>query len=117
MRSKMSESTFDPLAIETVKPTEWVESITLPIYSHKPNASSQSNKYMLLSHTYMYIKHMMAELELKQNVDYIIVPIMPGSPGGQLTVQVKFRPGREGYASMCVLLWERYKLAKIEKNI
>jgi hypothetical protein len=57
---------------------------------------------------------MMAELELKQNVDYIIVP---SELGGKLSVQVKFRPGCESYASMCVLLWERYKTAKIEKNI
>ena len=90
--------------------SQWVESISLPMYSSR----AHSNKHTLLMDNYAYIKHMMSGLELRQNIDFIIVP---NEVGGKVGVQVKFRQGCEQYASMCVLLWERYKTAKIESAL
>ena len=90
--------------------SQWVESISLPMYSPDENA----RKFTLVNDTYTYIKHMMTGLELKQNVDYIIVPPRLAS---ETKIEIKFRSGCEGYASMCVMIWERYKTAKIESNL
>jgi len=90
--------------------SQWVESISLPMYSPMKHA----RKFTLVNDTFVYIKHMMSELELKQNIDYCIVP--PRVPG-ETTVKVLFRQGCESYASMCVMIWERYKTAKIESNL
>lgn len=90
--------------------TQWVESISLPMYSSQNNA----RKFTLVNDTFVYIKHMMADLGLKQNVDYCIIP--PKMPG-ELTVKILFQQGHEHYASMCVMIWERYKTAKIESNL
>lgn len=96
--------------------TQWVERISLPIFY----VSHSERKFQILSRTYTFIKHMMAELELKQNVDYVIIPPKYWPMVEDMTthtMQIGFRPGCESYASMCVLMWERYKTAKIESNL
>ena len=89
---------------------QWVETISLPMYSSKPLA----RRFVLINNTYTYIKHMMADIGLNLNVDYIIIPPRLATEN---TIQIKFRQGCEVHASMCVLLWERYKTAKIESNL
>lgn len=94
----------------SVVATQWVESISLPTYSS--NNSSKS-KFTKLNLNYAYIKHMMGELGLRLNRDYIIIP----TTSELCSIDIRFSEQCRHYASMCVLLWGRYKTAKIESNL
>jgi hypothetical protein len=90
--------------------TQWVETVSLPTYS---SDNSGKSKFTKLNLNYTYIKHMMSELGLRLNRDYIIMP----TTTELRSIDIKFTEHSQHYASMCVLIWERYKTAKIESNL
>ena len=90
--------------------TQWVESISLPTYSSN---NSGKSKFATLNRNYTYIKHMMDELGLRLNRDYIIIP----TTTELCSIDIKFTENSRQYASMCVLVWGKYKTAKIESNL
>ena len=90
--------------------TQWVETVSLPTYSS--NSGSKS-KFTKLNLNYTYIKHMMGELGLRLNRDYIIMP----TTAELRSIDIKFTENSRQHASMCVLIWARYETAKIESNL
>jgi len=89
---------------------QWVESISLPTYS---DTSGRKGRLARLNRNYTYIKHMMSELELQLNVDYIIMPDTTDID----SISIRFAEHSQEYASMCVLLWGKYQNAKTESTL
>lgn len=90
--------------------TQWVESISLPTYSSN---NGGKGKFTKLNLNYTYIKHMMGELGLRLNRDYIIIPTTTELS----SIDIKFTENSRQYASMCVLVWSKYKTAKTESTL
>jgi hypothetical protein len=110
MPTETSQSTSDPIWITEVTATEWVESITLPTYSQ--NRTGSNRRFVTLQRNYAFIKHMMAELEIANN-DFLIVRDIDNT--AQITI--KFNKRSQSSSSMAVLLWSKYKDAKLESNL
>lgn len=93
--------------------TQWVETVSLPIYPINNN-TSKTSKVQRLSRNYTLIKHMMGEVGLRLNYDYIIIP----NTNDVSTIDIKFTEQSQQHASMCVLLWMgKYKDAKTESTL
>jgi hypothetical protein len=89
---------------------QWAESISLPTYS---NTSGREGRLIKLNRNYAYIKHMMGEIGLQLNTDYIIIPDITDID----SISIRFNEQSRQHASMCVLLWGRYQNAKIESTL
>ena len=111
MQNETSPLTSDPTWIEEVIATEWVESITLPTYSHDIKARRYS-KFVILQRNYTFIKHMMSELQIPNN-DFLIVRDVDNTD----SITIKFNKRSQGLSSMVVLMWSKYKDAKLESNL
>lgn len=92
--------------------TQWVETVSLPTYPIDDNTRSKS-KLQWLSRNYDLIKHMMGEMRLQLNRDYIIIP----NTHNCSTIDIKFAEQSRQHASICVLIWGRYKNAEIRSNL
>ena len=90
--------------------TAWVGSIVLPMHS----TGNSKSHFVQLNKNYTLVKHLMTEINLKQNKDYIIVR---PNQSRETTITLKFRPGVEDVASMIVLHWYKYKDAKVESTL
>ena len=112
MPTETSQSTSDPIWITKVTATEWVESITLPTYSNNAGRGRNISKFATLQRNYTFIKHMMTELEIANN-DFLIVRDIDNTD--QITI--KFNKRSQSSSSMVVLLWSKYKDAKLESNL
>ncbi len=66
-----------------------------------------------LTRNYSFIKHMMGEMGLKLNYDYIIVPVDRHNK----TITLRFNKHSRQFSSMAVLLWGKYQHAKLESNL
>lgn len=95
---------IDSNAIES----QWVESITLPTHY-----IIRENFYNTLIKNYAFIKHMMKELNLEQNRDYIIIPDQSKSK----TITIKFNNSSKHLSSMAVMLWSKYNQATLKSNL
>ena len=93
-----------------LKKTAWVGTITLPMH---PTNNSKSH-FVRLNQNYALVKHMMSELNLKQNSDYII--LRPNTKD-EATITLKFCPNVKHVSSMVVMHWYKYKDAKIESTL
>lgn len=103
---------IDSNAIES----QWVESIALPTYSiNHGNIKTSVGKsvYNTITRNYAFIKHMMTELNLEQNRDYVIVPDRKNFK----TITIKFNNSSKHLSSMVVMLWNRYEEATLESNL
>ena len=107
MQSDLATSTSDRLIVTEVNPTEWVESITLPTYSQWGDS-----KFRTLQKNYTFIKHMMTELQLSNN-DFLIVRDLDNVD----RITIKFNKISQELSSMAVLMWSKYKDAKLESNL
>lgn len=94
--------------------TQWVEKISLPTYPQNGRGRSASKSvYNKLLTNYSFIKHMMLELGLQQNVDYVIVPDRINTD----TITIMFNNNSVHLSSMAVMCWHRYKKASLESNL
>ena len=107
MQNATSPLISDQIDIIEICDTGWVESITLPTYSDRHHS-----RFVTLQRNYTFIKHMMSAIGLK-NCDFLIVRDIDNV--SQITI--KFNNNSQQYASMAVLLWSKYKDAKLESNL
>lgn len=97
---------------DVVPSTVWADSISLPIHG-KNLSSKRHNKFALLSRNYAFIKHMMFQLGLNLNQDYLIL----GIADNDNKINVKLHKNCAEVASMAVLIWPKYKDAKLESTV
>lgn len=107
MQTETSQSISDDIIVTEVVATEWVESIALPTYS-----DGRHSKFVKLQRNYAFIKHMMSSLELT-NQDFLIVRDIDNTD----SITIKFNKKSQGLSSMVVLMWSKYKDAKLESNL
>ena len=112
MQTETSQSIFDPLEDLVIVATQWVESITLPTYSNNAGQGRNTSKFATLQRNYTFIKHMMTDMGIA-NCDFLIVRDIDNT--SQITI--KFNNRSQPYASMAVLMWSKYKDAKLESNL
>lgn len=111
MQHDIQPSTLDK---RDLKNSQWVEVVSLPTYGEKITGRSKSS-FARLSRNYAFVKHMMNELGLKQNHDYIIVRDFTTNQTDSL--EIAFNKQSQHLASMVVLLWPKYQHAKLESNL
>lgn len=90
--------------------SQWVESIALPTYPY--HKGYRSNRYTTLQRNYAFIKHMMISMEIAPQ-DYLIVRDLDNTS----KITVMFNNNSKGMSSMAVILWGKYKDAKLESNL
>lgn len=112
MQTETSQSIFDPLEDLVIVATQWVESVTLPTYSNNAGRGRNTSKFATLQRNYTFIKHMMTDMGIA-NCDFLIVRDIDNT--SQITI--KFNNRSQPYASMAVLMWSKYKDAKLESNL
>jgi hypothetical protein len=117
MQTETSQSIFDPIEDQPTVATQWVESVTLPTYSNKAGGwqgdrGRNTSKFATLQRNYTFIKHMMTDMGIDNN-DFLIVRDIDNT--SQITI--KFNNRSQPYASMAVLMWSKYKDAKLESNL
>ena len=92
--------------------TLWVEAVPLPT-----NRRKSENKFACLDRNFRYIKHMMSELGLQQNSDYIIIRAPFQNQAQPDCITVMLAEHSRSYASLIVLIWGKYEHAKTENNL
>lgn len=108
------DTQISTLAKHNLDKFQWVEVISLPIHGEKITGRSKSS-FARLSRNYAFVKHMMNELGLKQNSDYLILRDYNSNHAD--TLEIAFNEQSQNLASMVLLIWPRYQHAKLESNI